>query len=217
MKNFLTQGRLAALIVFVVLVIDQAIKICVKTGMYLHESIHITDWFYLVFVENKGMAFGMEILPKLLLTMFRIVAVVFITWYLYKATHREKKLKTGYIVCLACMLAGAIGNIIDCVFYGEIFSESTSYSLAHWVPMGEGYGSWLHGKVVDMFYFPIIDTYWPEWMPFCGGDHFIFFSPVFNFADASISCGVIAAFLFYSRTLGQEFQKMENTKEEKQA
>lgn len=217
MKNFLTQGRLAALIVFVVLVIDQAIKICVKTGMYLHESIHVTDWFYLVFVENKGMAFGMEILPKLLLTMFRIVAVVFITWYLYKATHREKKLKTGYIVCLACMLAGAIGNIIDCVFYGEIFSESTSYSLAHWVPMGEGYGSWLHGKVVDMFYFPIIDTYWPEWMPFCGGDHFIFFSPVFNFADASISCGVIAAFLFYSRTLGQEFQKMENTKEEKQA
>ena len=163
------------------------------------------------------MAFGMEILPKLLLTMFRIVAVIFITWYLYKATHRAEKLKTGYIVCLACMLAGAIGNIIDCVFYGEIFTESTSYALAHWVPIGEGYGSWLHGKVVDMFYFPIIDTYWPEWMPFCGGNRFIFFSPIFNFADASISCGVIAAFLFYGRTLGQEFQKMENTKEEKQS
>ncbi len=212
-KSFFTQGCLATLVVLAILVIDQVIKIVVKTNMYLHEHIHITDWFYIYFTENNGMAFGMEFLPKLFLTLFRIIAVIFITWYLYKATHRENKLKTGYIICLACMLAGAIGNIIDCVFYGEIFSESTSYTLARWVPVGEGYGDWLHGKVVDMFYFPIIDTYWPEWMPFCGGNRFIFFSPIFNFADASISCGVIAAFLFYNRTLGQEFQKMESARE----
>ncbi|MDM8153045.1 lipoprotein signal peptidase [Bacteroides gallinaceum] len=213
MKKILTQGRLAALIVLLVLVIDQVIKICVKTGMYLHEHIRITDWFYIYFTENNGMAFGMEFLPKLLLTLFRIVAVAFILWYLYKITNRKEKLKTGYVVCLAFILAGAVGNIIDCVFYGEVFSESTSYALAHWVPVGEGYGTWLHGKVVDMFYFPIIDTYWPEWMPFCGGERFIFFSPIFNFADASISCGMIALLLFYSHTLGQEFQHSEEAKE----
>ena len=195
MKKILTQGRLAALIVLLVLVIDQVIKICVKT--------------------NNGMAFGMEFLPKIFLTLFRIVAVCFITWYLYKLTHREEKLKTGYVVCLAFILAGALGNIIDCVFYGEIFSASTPYSIAQWVPVGEGYDDWLHGKVVDMFYFPIIDTYWPEWMPFCGGEHFIFFSPIFNFADASISCGMIALLIFYSHTLGQEFQKKEEIKQEK--
>ena len=215
MKKILTQGRLAALIVLLVLVIDQVIKICVKTGMYLHEHIRITDWFYIFFTENNGMAFGMEFLPKIFLTLFRIVAVCFITWYLYKLTHREEKLKTGYVVCLAFILAGALGNIIDCVFYGEIFSASTPYSIAQWVPVGEGYADWLHGKVVDMFYFPIIDTYWPEWMPFCGGEHFIFFSPIFNFADASISCGMIALLIFYSHTLGQEFQKKEEIKQEK--
>ena len=183
--------------------------------MYLHEHIRITDWFYIFFTENNGMAFGMEFLPKIFLTLFRIVAVCFITWYLYKLTHREEKLKTGYIVCLAFILAGALGNIIDCVFYGEVFSASTSYSIAQWVPIGEGYADWLHGKVVDMFYFPIIDTYWPEWMPFYGGEHFIFFSPIFNFADASISCGMIALLIFYSHTLGQEFQKKEEVKQEK--
>ena len=182
MKKFLTQGRLAALIVFAVLLIDQVIKIWIKTHMYLHENIHVTDWFYIYFTENNGMAFGMEVLPKLFLTLFRIVAVVLITWYLHKITTQKEKLKTGYVVCLAFILAGAIGNIIDCVCYGEIFSESTHYQIASWVPVGQGYADWLHGRVVDMFYFPIIDTHWPEWMPFWGGERFIFFSPIFNFA-----------------------------------
>lgn len=172
--------------------------------MALHESIHVTDWFYIYFTENPGMAFGMELFGKLFLTLFRIVAVIAITWYLVKIVKQPVKLKSGYIACLSLILAGAIGNIIDCIFYGEVFSASTPSQVATWVPVGEGYADWLHGKVVDMFYFPIIDTYWPQWMPLVGGDHFIFFSPIFNFADASISCGVISLLLFYSRYLTSE-------------
>lgn len=201
MKKFLTQGRLAALIVAAVLVIDQVIKIAVKTNMFLHEHIRITDWFYIYFTENNGMAFGLEIFAKIFLTLFRIVAVILITWYLARIVRQSEKVKNGYIVCLSLILAGAVGNIIDCVFYGEVFSASTHTQIASWVPVGRGYADWLHGKVVDMFYFPIIDTYWPDWMPFVGGEHFIFFSPIFNFADASISCGIIALLLFYSRYL----------------
>lgn len=201
MKYF-TQGRLAALIIIAVLVIDQVIKIWVKTSMYMHESIRIADWFYIYFTENNGMAFGMELFGKLFLTSFRVVAVCLIAWYLLRVVN--KHYKTGYIVCLSLILSGAMGNIIDSIFYGEIFSESTRTQIASWVPLGEGYGSWLHGKVVDMFYFPIIDTNWPSWMPFVGGEHFIFFSPIFNFADAAISCGIIAMLLFYSRYLNQE-------------
>lgn len=201
MKYF-TQGKLAALIIIAVPVIDQIIKIWVKTSMYMHESIRITDWFYIYFTENNGMAFGMELFGKLFLTSFRVVAVCLIAWYLFRVVN--KHYKTGYIVCLSLILSGAVGNIIDSIFYGEIFSESTRTQIASWVPLGEGYGSWLHGKVVDMFYFPIIDTNWPSWMPFVGGEHFIFFSPIFNFADAAISCGIIAMLLFYSRYLNQE-------------
>ena len=166
MKKFLTQGRLATLIVVLVLVIDQIIKIWVKTTMYLHQSYHITDWFYIYFTENNGMAFGLEIFAKLFLTSFRIAMAVLITWYLSKLVRQKEKMKTGFIICLSLVLAGALGNIIDCVFYGEIFTASTHSTLASLVPLGEGYGSILEGKVVDMFYFPIIDTFWPEWMPF---------------------------------------------------
>ena len=201
MKKILTQGRLATLIVISVLVIDQVLKIWVKTTMYLHQNYHITDWFYIYFTENNGMAFGLELFAKMFLTVFRIIMAGVITWYLTKLVRSAQKVKTGFIACLSLILAGAIGNIIDCVFYGEIFSASTRSSIATWVPFGEGYGDWLHGKVVDMFYFPIIDTYWPDWMPMVGGEHFIFFSPIFNFADAAISCGMIALLLFYSRYL----------------
>lgn len=135
--------------------------------------------------------------------MFRIVAVVLIAWYLTRVVKQKPRVKNGYIVCLSLILAGAVGNIIDCVFYGEFFSASTHTDIATWVPMGQGYADWLHGRVVDMFYFPIIDTYWPDWMPFVGGEHFIFFSPIFNFADAAISCGIIALLLFYSRYLNE--------------
>ena len=145
----------------------------------------------------------MEIIGKLFLSLFRIVAVVLIAWYLTRVVKQKPRVKNGYIVCLSLILAGAVGNIIDCVFYGEFFSASTHTDIATWVPMGQGYADWLHGRVVDMFYFPIIDTYWPDWIPFVGGEHFIFFSPIFNFADAAISCGIIALLLFYSRYLNE--------------
>ena len=201
MKRILTKGQLSLFIIFAVLIIDQIIKIWVKTHMFWHDSIRITDWFFIYFTENNGMAFGMEFIGKLFLTSFRIVAVALIIWYLVKIIRQN--LKTGYIVCISLILAGAIGNIIDCVFYGVIFSESTHGTIANFVPVGEGYSEWLYGKVVDMFYFPIIDTNWPEWMPFVGGEHFIFFSPIFNFADAAISCGIIALILFYSKYLNE--------------
>ena len=200
MKKFLTKGQLSALIVIAVLIIDQIIKIWVKTSMYWHESIKITDWFYIYFTENNGMAFGMEIFNKFFLTGFRIIAAIAITWLLIQ--YVKKNYKTGFLVCVSVILAGAIGNIIDCVFYGEIFSESTHSLIAQFVPIGEGYSDWFYGKVVDMFYFPLIETNWPEWMPFVGGEHFIFFSPIFNFADAAISCGIIALILFYGKYLG---------------
>lgn len=214
MRKFLTQGRLATLIVIVVLVIDQIIKIAVKTNMYLYEDIHIADWFQIKFVENSGMAFGLEVISKLFLTLFRIVAVIAITWYLHKIIKVHRYVKTGFIVCLSLILAGALGNIIDCVFYGEIFSASTPSEIATWVPLGEGYADWLHGKVVDMFYFPIIDTFWPDWMPLVGGDRFIFFSPIFNFADAAISCGMIAMLIFYSNYLSKGINANEDKENE---
>ena len=200
MKKFLTKGQLSALIVFAVLLIDQIIKSWVMPSMYWHESIKITDWFYIYFTENNGMAFGMEIFNKFFLTGFRIIAAIAITWLLIQ--YVKKNYKTGFLVCVSLILAGAIGNIIDCVFYGEIFSESTHSLIAQFVPIGEGYSDWFYGKVVDMFYFPLIETNWPEWMPFVGGEHFIFFSPIFNFADAAISCGIIALILFYGKYLG---------------
>ncbi len=216
MKKLLTKGQLSVIIVLAVLIIDQIIKIWVKTHMYWHESIRITDWFYIFFTENNGMAFGMEIFDKIFLTVFRIIASVGIIYLLHKFV--KQNLKTGFIVCVSLILAGAMGNIFDCVFYGEIFSESTHSSIATFVPVGEGYSSWFYGKVVDMFYFPIIDTYWPEWMPFVGGEHFIFFSPIFNFADAAISCGMIALILFYNKYLSMVMDnkhKEEEAKEEK--
>ena len=173
MKKFFTKGRIAVLIVLSVLIIDQVIKILVKTNMYWHESIHITDWFYIFFTENNGMAFGMELIGKLFLSTFRIVAVGIIIWYLNKFI--KKNYNTGFIVCISLILAGAMGNIFDSTFYGLIFNESTNTSVATFVPLGQGYESFLHGRVVDMFYFPIIDTNWPEWLPFIGGEHFIFF------------------------------------------
>lgn len=190
---------MAAAIVAAILIIDQAIKIAVKTGMYYHESIRVTDWFYIYFTENNGMAFGMELFQKLFLTGFRIVAVGIILWYLCKIVRTN--MKTGYIICISMILAGALGNIIDSVFYGVIFSESTNSAIATFTPIGQGYGEWLRGRVVDMFYFPLIETTWPEWIPSVGGQKFIFFSPIFNFADAAISCGVGALLIFYHKYL----------------
>lgn len=199
---------MATLIVLAVIIIDQLIKVAVKTNMYLHESIRMTDWAYIYFTENNGMAFGMEIIGKTFLSVFRLVAVVLIGIYLAKIVTL-KRFTRGFIACVALVMGGAIGNIVDCLFYGLIFSNSSSYELAHFVPFGEGYTTFLHGRVVDMFYFPIIDTVWPQWMPFVGGSHFVFFSPIFNFADAAISCGIIAILIFYGKTINDLFHDRE--------
>lgn len=208
MKKLLTNGKMATLIVLAVIIIDQLIKVAVKTNMYLHESIRMTDWAYIYFTENNGMAFGMEIIGKTFLSVFRLVAVVLIGIYLAKIVTL-KRFTRGFIACVALVMGGAIGNIVDCLFYGLIFSNSSSYELAHFVPFGEGYTTFLHGRVVDMFYFPIIDTVWPQWMPFVGGSHFVFFSPIFNFADAAISCGIIAILIFYGKTINDLFHDRE--------
>ena len=193
-KRLLTDGKLAALIVFAILVIDQLVKIWVKTHLCLHESIHVTDWFYISFIENNGMAFGMSLGSKLALSLFRIAAIALLAYYL--VLEVRKKASTIYIVLLAMVLAGAIGNLIDCMFYGLIFNESSPYYLSYFVDFGTGYAPFLMGKVVDMFYFPLIVGTWPEWFPIWGGEEFIFFRPVFNVADASISVSVILLLLF---------------------
>lgn len=200
-RKFLSQGWLAFGLIVILIVIDQIIKIEVKTGMYLRESIHIADWFQILFIENNGMAYGMTFINKVVLTLFRVVVVSVIGYYIWKVL--KEKVRTGYLVCLSMIFAGAIGNIFDCLFYGLIFSESTPFSVSTLVPFGEGYAPFLQGRVVDMFYFPIIDTNLPDWLPIWGGEHFIFFSPVFNFADSCISVGVVALMLFYRKELSQ--------------
>lgn len=187
--------------VIAVLLIDQMIKIWVKTSMTLHESIHVTDWFYITFIENNGMAFGMQLGSKIVLSLFRVIAISALGYYIWLEVKR--KAKTGYLVCLSLVLAGAAGNLIDCMFYGLMFNASSPYYLSYFVPFGTGYAPFLMGKVVDMFYFPLIETEWPQWMPFVGGDHFVFFSPVFNFADSCISVSVVWILLFYRQEISR--------------
>ena len=188
----MTDGRLAWIIVIAILAIDQIIKIEVKTSMCLGESIRLTDWFYINFIENKGMAYGMSFMPKMLLSILRLVAITVIGWYI-NLVVREKG-RTLYIALLSMIVAGAAGNVIDCMFYGLIFNASSPFYVSYFVPFGTGYADFLMGKVVDMFYFPLIVTTWPQWVPYFGGEEFIFFSPVFNFADACISVGVVLMF-----------------------
>ena len=175
-----SKGWGAALIVMLLLILDQALKIWIKTHMQLHESIEITPWFYLYFTENPGMAFGIEVIGKLFLSVFRIIAVVFIGYYLYKLVKQNYTF--GFIACISLIFAGAIGNIIDSIFYGVVFDHSFG-QVASFMPEGGGYASWLHGKVVDMFYFPLIQTVLPDWVPVWGGEEFVFFRPIFNLAD----------------------------------
>ncbi len=195
------RGWLATLIVVAILVIDQIIKIWVKTHMTLHEQIEIFSWFKILFIENNGMAYGMELGSKMVLSVFRIIAVGVLTYYLVGQVR--KKARWGYIICLAMVIAGAAGNIIDSMFYGLIFNASSEYYTSYFVPFGTGYAPFLMGKVVDMFYFPLIVTTLPEWMPFVGGEPYVFFSPIFNFADSAISVGVVLMLLFFRKEISE--------------
>jgi signal peptidase II len=178
--------------------------------MTLGQEFHFFDWFIIHFTENEGMAFGLTFggeFGKLALSLFRLVAIVAIGWYLHDLV--KKKMPFGLIFCITLIFAGAVGNLIDSAFYGLIFSQSSYHTLATLFPEGGGYSSFLHGKVVDMFYFPIIRGYYPEWFPFWGGNEFIFFRPVFNIADSSITVGVLMLILFQRKYFTKPHHKDE--------
>jgi signal peptidase II len=185
-------------IIFLVLLVDQTLKFWIKTHMLLGQDIPIFGhWFIINFTENYGMAFGLRFggdYGKLMLSLFRILAVGAIGYYLY--TLIREKANFGFIACISLIFAGAMGNIIDSAFYGLLFSESTFMQTATFLPAGGGYGSFLHGKVVDMLYFPLISGNYPAWVPFLGGQDFLFFRPVFNVADSAITTGVLAIIIF---------------------
>lgn len=194
-------------LIVVLLVLDQVLKVWIKTHMMLGEEFSIFgDWFLIHFIENNGMAFGMELegeWGKILLSLFRIVAVCGIGWYLFDLC--KKKAPLGIIASIALIFSGAMGNIIDSAFYGMIFNDSY-YQVATFMPEGGGYSSFLHGKVVDMFYFPLVEGNFPEWFPFWKGEHFIFFRPVFNIADSYITIGVAIILLFQRKYFVKEQQ-----------
>jgi signal peptidase II len=193
-------GKKSVLFILLILIADQFLKIWVKTHMQIGQEIHILGkWGILHFIENNGMAFGMEMggkTGKFILSIFRIGAIFGIGWFLKSLIGR--KANPGLILAVSAIMAGAIGNILDSAFYGIIFSESYNQSAVLFPP-GGGYSSFLHGRVVDMFYFPVIDTHWPEWSPVKAGESFVFFRPVFNIADSAITCGVISIVLFQKK------------------
>jgi signal peptidase II len=203
------------IVILLVLLIDQTSKIIVKTQMTLGQNIPVLgNWFNIYFIENEGMAFGMQFsgeYGKLILSIFRIIAVIFIGWYIARLI--QQKAHAGLIVSVSLIMAGAMGNIIDSAFYGMIFSESYFSQTAQFMPEGGGYASFLHGRVVDMLYFPIIRGDFPQWFPFWGGQEFIFFRPVFNVADSAITIGVFILLIFQKKFF-DSVKKPELPKEE---
>lgn len=206
-RDTMSRGKLAIVLIAAVLIADQILKIWVKTHMAIGEEIHIAgNWFIIHFTENNGMAFGMEFfgrVGKYLLSIFRIVAVGALCYYLFKLSKRD--ISTGYFVCVALITAGAAGNIIDCALYGLIFDHSWN-NIAQFVPFGSGYSTFLQGRVVDMLYFPVIQGHWPVWSPIKATEEFIFFRPVFNIADSAITCGMIWMLLFERKNLQTELE-----------
>ncbi len=200
----MTITKKSILLIILILVLDQTIKIWIKTSFYLGEEIPVLGhWFFLHFTENNGMAYGLEIgksWGKLFLSLFRIFAVGLLGYILWKL-YEKKAARQGFTLSLSLIFAGAVGNIIDSLFYGLIFNESQFYQVAKFLPADGGYSSFLHGKVVDMFYFPLIHTHYPSWFPVWSGQEFIFFRPVFNLADASITIGVFLILIFYRKEI----------------
>ncbi len=210
------KGKKVALLIIAVLLADQALKFYIKTNFYLGEEHNVIgEWFKLHFVENEGMAWGWQFggeFGKIILTLFRLVAVIFGTFYLRNIIL--KNYHKGFIICASLIYAGALGNLIDSMFYGMLFSNSEPFLVAQFLPEAGGYTSFLHGKVVDMLYFPIVkDAHYPSWFPFWGGEEFEFFRPVFNLADASISTGVIALLVWQKKFFHHTEAAVNNTVE----
>lgn len=207
----------SVLIIFLVLLVDQVLKFWIKTNLAIGDEIVVfKDWFILHFVENNGMAFGFEFAGdygKMFLSVFRILAVVAIGWYLFKLA-KQRDIPFGFVVCVSLIFAGAIGNIIDSLFYGILFNHSYG-QVATLFPDGGGYSSFLHGRVVDMFYFPLIEGRYPEWVPKVGGNPFIFFRPVFNVADSAISVGIFSILLFYRKYFNKHDEENKSATSEK--
>ena len=207
------------IVIFAILIADQALKIWIKTNLSLGDEIVVLkNWFILHFVENNGMAFGFEFAGeygKIFLSVFRIVAVFAIGWYLLKLA-KQKHIPFGFIISLSLIFAGAVGNIIDSLFYGLIFNDSFG-QVASLFPTGGGYAGFLHGRVVDMLYFPLFTGRYPSWLPFVGGNPFIFFRPVFNIADSSISVGIFSILLFYRKYFNKTVKKEESEGEKQPA
>lgn len=199
-EKFKHIGWLVTTLVILLLVIDQAIKIYVKTHFYLGESVEITPWFYIEFIENNGMAWGITFFNKLVLSLFRAAAIIAIIWYISRIL-KKGSYRMIYLFFVTLVLAGAAGNLIDSMFYGLCFSASSPDYVSYIVPFGQGYESFLMGKVVDMFRFPFFTITWPDWMPLIGGNEFTFFDPIFNFADFCVSVGVIALLIFCRKDL----------------
>ncbi len=211
MNNKTKTTRTVAIVAAAILIVDQLVKLLVKTNMQIGEDIRIFDWFHIHFIENDGFAFGMALggaVGKIMLTLLRLVASVFIVWLIAKLIRKGGR--TSLIYSLTLIVAGAVGNLVDSCFYGLIFNDSY-YSVASLFPDGGGYGHFLQGRVVDMFYFPLFSFDWPQWMPIVGGQHFEFFNAIFNVADASITIGV--AWLAIDQIFLALGKKEEQTKE----
>jgi len=200
----MTKGRLAIFLIALILLADQALKIWIKTHMEIGQEYHIANWFIIHFTENNGMAFGLQFAGKIgkyLLSIFRIIAVGFIGYYITRLVKKE--IKIGYLIAVTLIFAGAVGNILDSLFYGLIFDHSY-YQIAGFMPEGGGYAGFLQGRVVDMFYFPVIKGTWPSWSPINPSEPFVFFRPVFNLADSAITIGMSIILLFHRKTLQKE-------------
>lgn len=204
------KSLLLAGIIVLVIIADQWLKLWVKTHFYLGEGYEITPWFVIKFIQNNGMAFGMELMSKILLTFGRILAVIVFIWALWRILPC-RRVRTGFLVAFALIIAGAAGNVFDCVFYGEIFNNPYPPEIATLFPAGGGYAGWFEGKVVDMLYFPLFSFTWPDWMPMIGGREFEFFEYIFNIADASITIGVLLLIFFYSSDLGVAWKYLQTT------